>query len=251
MVKYVLAFLLLYVLSFVYTYFSVHKSSENKMSNVHYSSTDTNGTINSYNVKSRWQIIINGHLTLSKEILSGKLDTLFINEDNHVVDTVETNGDNQKRSLYVEEYSSNSNYSIQYLIGPYLSYAYSYYGEGGAHPAYGSYYRTINLYDKKEVSLREIFPDSSIYISLLKDTIILNNLTNKAPKDLDNLVSSLDGGCEIDFRNILTSFSFGTAYEDSVEIVFGLTHGCEADRGNFTSIWINLPMNKNLAIYLP
>jgi hypothetical protein len=202
--------------------------------------SDTFGVVNSYGVKSRWQIFQNGYVTIARDIFLHTQDTLFIAEHSH--DTLDGTS---------EENEFEENYDVRFLFGPYLSYAYGYSGTGGAHPTYGSWYRTIGLYDKQAVPLDDIFPPADIFAALMKDTVIVAHLTNKDPRDLHELTSSLDGGCEMEFDSLLTRYVFTGASKTTVGITFGLTHGCEALRGNFTEISIILPMVPELEDYLP
>jgi len=175
--------------------------------------------------------------------ITQEIDTLLINENDSGVDSTVEAG-----SLS-SEYFFNTRHDVIYLIGPYLSYEYSYNGSGGAHPIYGSYYRTLYIPTKKEVSLDSLFEPDVIFRTLLKDSLIIRSMANKNPEDLYELISSLEGGCEISYSDLLISFAIKSVDSKKAEVEFGLTHGCEAMRGNFTTITINLPVSSVLHQY--
>jgi hypothetical protein len=209
---------------------------------------DSIGEINRYGVKSAWKILQNDSVTRAKNIFSMETDTLFVNENEHSVDSSEADENGELgASAY---YDFESEYKVLFVIGQFVSYSYSYNGSGGAHPIYGSWYRTARIDAISEVTLQELFPDSVIYMALIKDSTITSHLGNRLPKDLKELCAMLDGGCEIEFGSLLTSYVFSSVKKDSTEIEFGLTYGCEAMRGNFTSFIITLPTTEKLKKYL-
>ena len=65
------------------------------------------------------------------------------------------------------------------------------------------------------------------------------------PKNLQQLCDSLDDECEIDFTFLLESFAIKSIHGDKATILFGLTHGCEVEKGNFTMIEIALPIQNS------
>ena len=156
------------------------------------------------------------------------VDTLFVNESVPETDT----------SIYFFD----ENYKLLSIVGPYVSLSYSYNGSGGVHPICGTCYETYVPGSSDRVSLADLFDEDDIQHALLADTLIQSHLTKKAPKDLNDLVNNLDGGCEMDLGDILTSFAVGAIDSDSVTINFGITHGCELMRGNFTELTIRLPI---------
>jgi hypothetical protein len=189
-----------------------------------------------------WEIVRDDSIVTVRKIGDNKIDTVLIST-------------NEDKSNYLndEDYSDyyyfiDSYYNLS-LIGPYLSYEYSYEGSGGAHPIYGSFYRTLNLLNKLEVSLDELFDKEILLSVLLNDSLIQAHLVNDNPKTLNELEESLIGGCEISFYEFLKSFSIKAIHQNKVEIEFGLTHGCEALRGNFTSFTIILPISNKLKKY--
>jgi tetratricopeptide (TPR) repeat protein len=76
----------------------------------------------------------------------------------------------------------------------------------------------------------------------MKDSIILASLEGKNPANLKQLIPELDGGCAIDFTYLLESFAFKSINNNNVVVEFGLTHGCEVEKGTFTVIDIELPV---------
>ncbi len=123
-------------------------------------------------------------------------------------------GTNVIDTIFIEEHTKSdtsdewfdNRYVPLSLVGPYLSFSYGYNGSGGVHPISHSIYKTINLNNRGEISLDQIFPREEIYNALLQDTLIVNRLTEEDPGSLEELIDKLDGGCEISFSPILHSF---------------------------------------------
>lgn len=203
-------------------------------------------------VKSDYTIVQTDSIVAVRNNLTLEIDTLLINE-NEGNDGSNDEDISSTDSTHEDDLSSfyffNTRHDVILLVGPYLSYEYSYNGSGGAHPIYGAYYRTIYIPSKKEVSLDSLFNPDVIFKALLKDSLIVHSMTNKTPEDLYELTSSLEGGCEIDFSELLISFAIKSIDSKKVEVEFGLTHGCEVMRGNFTTITINLPVSSVLKEY--
>ncbi len=178
-----------------------------------------------------WEIFWNDSLAVRKDISTSHIDTIYCNISEY------DDSDTNSFPYYYKKWNQ-----MLSIVGPYLSYAVGYNGSGGVHPIYGSYYVTYNIETKKEISLDEIFNSKDIYEALLKDSTINKYLTNKNPSSLEDLVNNLDGKCEVNFSNILNCFSFIDINDEKVLVEFGLTHGCEVLRGNFTVIQILLPI---------
>ena len=189
-----------------------------------------------------WKIVRADSVILVQKHGSDAVDTIFVAEN-------DSKANHQDEDDYDDDYYFDDTYHPLSLTGPYLSYRYSYEGSGGAHPIYGSWYRTIDLENRQEVSLDQIFDQRVILSVLLKDTLIQSHTTNLHPGTLAQLVESLDGGCEMSFFRFLKSFSIRSVNRDEVMIEFGLTHGCEVMRGNFTSFVITLPTSTALQEY--
>jgi hypothetical protein len=194
--------------------------------------------------KSGYTLLQTDSVVVVKNNLTQEIDTIFVNQHESGVDSTY-----DKDELSYENYF-NSTYEVISLVGHYLSYEYSYEGSGGAHPIYGAYYRTIDIPTKEEVCLDSLFDSDVIYHALLQDSLIVRSMTNRNSKNLQELVSSLEGGCEISFYDLLKSFAIKSINSRKVEIEFGLTHGCEVMRGNFTTMTINLPVSLLLSQYL-
>jgi|GEM_PF-3937625 len=187
--------------------------------------------------KSQWKLIENDSVTIIKNSISNKLDTIFINES-------ESNSNN---SGAVGNYFS-SEYKVISIIGSYISYKYSYSGSGELHPIAGTWYRTINIDSRNNLSLDSLFTQESIYKRLSVDTNFTKYLTVKRTKNLSEFIQSLYGGCEISFEDFLVSYAITSINNSFVTIKFGLNHGCEYMPEKFTIMKIELPkaaMNKN------
>jgi hypothetical protein len=228
-----------------------NKAKMNKENEIQHNGS-TVADVNKTTIKSDYEIQQHDSIVTVLNKITNKISTVLMNE--HETEEESAQPEDSTDSASSEEYHPvfyfNSENQIKLLIGPYLSYKYSYDGSGGVHPINGSYHRTINVETKKEVPLDSLFDSIVIFDALLKDSIITNSLTNKNPKDLTELVSSLDGGCEISFHDFLKSYEIISANLNSVAIEFGLTHGCEAARGNFTTIEVVLPISSKLKKYI-
>ena len=178
-----------------------------------------------------WKVWWNDSLAVCQDSRGTRIDTIFKNISKYEDDTI------AMRVYYY--YESNQLLSI---VGPYITFKVTYDGSGGAHPIYGTYYKLYNIETACEFSLLDIFNSSDIYTALLKNNKIRKYLTTSDPSNLDELLNNLDGQCEVDFSDILNDFAFYDVHGNSVLIEFGLTHGCEALHGKFTSIDIFLPI---------
>ncbi|MCL4538480.1 MAG: hypothetical protein M1378_02590 [Bacteroidetes bacterium] len=178
-----------------------------------------------------WKFEWSSKFMLAINDTTQSVDTLFVNQTVPESDTTDY--------FYYEDYRVLS------IVGPYVSWSCSYNGSGGAHPIAGTYYETHAPGSSRQISLTELFPEGVIERALLADTLIQAHLTKKDPKDLADLVDNLHGGCAMELQTLLTSFAVNSIDRDSVTIDFGITHGCELMRGNFTEFTIRLPIPKD------
>ncbi|MBI5726461.1 MAG: hypothetical protein HY965_01305 [Ignavibacteriales bacterium] len=179
-------------------------------------------------------------------------------------------GDSSEEYFRDWSYYSDENEMLS-VVGPYVSSLNTYDGSGGAHPIYGIRMNVFELggmgekseasedtselpfqilssikngkgFDVKLPKITDIFPEKDIFEALMKDSIITASLHGVKPANLKMLVDSLDGDCAIDFSYLLESFSFKSVRNKKAVVVFGLTHGCEVEKGTFTFIEIELPI---------
>jgi hypothetical protein len=200
-----------------------------------------NDNLEPYYNRSNWKLIKNDSLTVIRNVLSNRRDTIFVCHN-------EGEEDDSTEAAWLG-HSFNEQYRIISIVGSLLSYEYSFNMTGGAHPTGGAWYRTININTSDEVSLYYLFSGESILNALRKDSVIRKYAATTNYEDLDTLIGSLEGGCEVNFRDIFISFAITSIANDVVNIEFGLTHGCEVDYGRLTTIDIALPkssMNYNL-----
>lgn len=134
------------------------------------------------------------------------------------------------------------------IVGPYVSYQSDYYYEGGAHPSYGTGYRTYHMQTDTSIQLQEIFDEKDIVAALQKDKFIQKYLTAEKYYDdntLKSLFDHLDGECAYYFSmDNLSHFAFHHIKGNQVAVRIGISYGCEAMRGNFAQVGIYLPMNR-------
>lgn len=177
-----------------------------------------------------WIIYWDNIHCISYEKANLKLDTLFVN-------------------LYLKAKSNdgclvNNRYKLLSVVGPFVSFLSLKFQdcEGGNHPTDYVYYSTFDLRTKKTISLTNIFDSGILFRSLNKTSWVNNYLHNNKPKDLKELVEKLDGDCDVSFLYLLEEFAFKSITDSTVIVQFGLEHGCEANKGDFTNFEVKLPI---------
>jgi hypothetical protein len=142
------------------------------------------------------------------------------------------------------------------VVGPIVSREDSYAGNcpGTAHPFASRTYSTFDLRTGKEADLRDWFPEDAIRKALLGDRLVQKALDVDHPglPTLTTLLVALDGtqspDCLYFFeKDMVKHFAFHHVKGNQVAVRIGLTHGCEAARGNLTQLGIYLPIPKALA----
>lgn len=146
------------------------------------------------------------------------------------------------------------------VVGPVLSWSASWYFEGGAHPSYGTAYRTIDLSkldpagDKdgtvrlQEANLAELFGKEAVFRQLAADPHVraaikgefseIGGEKHATPNSLDELLEAADGGCRAYMGDrLIKDFAFlYRAGRRTAAVQIGLSHGCEVMRGEFTEL---------------
>lgn len=102
------------------------------------------------------------------------------------------------------------------------------YCQGAAHPWAVSSFVTIDLRSGKEVSLYELFGKAEVDAAMAADPYL------KKAKD------DPEADCKFSLGGFDKSFAFVDVKGDRVGVRVGLTHGCEALRGNLTQIGLLL-----------
>ena len=139
--------------------------------------------------------------------------------------------------------TEETHYEIASLVGDVLSVRERSSWEGGAHPGHLSRLRTMRLTTRElDLPITALFPERNVVAALLRDTVVATALKGAPVATLAALIEAADGGCEIGFDELATSFAFHHIRGDQVAIRFGLPHGCEAMRGRYTEIGIYLPI---------
>ncbi len=118
-----------------------------------------------------------------------------------------------------------------------------------AHPGAYSQIKTLNLVSQSPLKLTQIFPDSQVLKALLADPIVKKYLPVKPPRFrssqhlMDYLVDKGTGECAYTFeQDSLSAFYFHHTKGNQVAVRIGLSHGCEAARGQLTEIGIYLTL---------
>jgi|GEM_PF-6907596 len=130
------------------------------------------------------------------------------------------------------------------VVGPYISYAVEYYGEGGAHPTYGVLWKVVDIsMPGRSLDLRELFGEAEVLQAMLESPPVMAAAKEKQPMDVASLIESMDGGCTADFGpRMLERFAFHHTANMEVFVAVGVSHGCEAERGTFTILPLQLTM---------
>lgn len=133
-------------------------------------------------------------------------------------------------------------------FGNYLSFSSEWYYEGGAHPSYGKTYSAVEVEAAvEEADLRELFDDETIRSALEAAPVAAD--VGAGGETLDALLAALADhyGCEADFGSFYSSFFVKRAANGRALVEIGLSHGCEAARGNFTVIELEMPHRPEVA----
>lgn len=138
---------------------------------------------------------------------------------------------------------NHETHTLRSIVGPIVSYRLEWYSEGGAHPSFGSVFRTLDLTTGKAARLDRLFGAGPVFAALRGDRVIKKALGRRKPKNLDELLRSADGGCKMDISSsALSAFTFHHVVGNKVAVRIGLSHGCETERGKFTQLGLLLPI---------
>lgn len=119
-----------------------------------------------------------------------------------------------------------------------------------AHPGAYTQVKTYNLTTGAPLKLTDIFPDKQVLQALLADKIVKKNLSpgssgqfSSSQQLVDYLTHNGVGECAYTFgSDSLTNFYFHHIRNNQVAVRLGLSHGCEAARGNLTELGLYLPI---------
>ena len=134
------------------------------------------------------------------------------------------------------------------VVGSVVSYETrtAFYCEGTPRPRASASFGTVDLRTGADVDIRLLVPDAVIVEALKQDPLIATALGGRDPLRLQDLIDTVDGGCEVSFLFLGTSFAFYDVDDNEVTLRFGLTHGCEVMGGNLTEIDVSVPMPRVL-----
>ena len=141
----------------------------------------------------------------------------------------------------VEESEEGTFHHLLSRFGSYVSYSMEWYYEGGAHPSYGTTYHAVTVGEALEkADLRHLFSEEAIYVALQQTTLVQQ--TTLAHSTLTELIDGLAATyeCEMSFEGFFSSFFVKAVDGNAAEVVVGLTHGCEVERGNFTTLTLKM-----------
>ncbi|MBE9558628.1 MAG: DUF1311 domain-containing protein [Proteobacteria bacterium] len=192
--------------------------------------TDVNAAKAKSVVNEGWKITWNDGGATARNQKTGKEITLFKD------DTSDEEGD-----------SYSNDYTMLSVVGTTVSWSYTWYAEGGAHPTYGEEWYSVNL-DSAAVNLAALFGEEAVFTRLMQDPVVQmaagGGMADKAgppkpnPNNLTQLLEQADGGCFAAMGdNLLTDYYFAYRLGGNIAVVqIGLTYGCEVNRGNFTKL---------------
>ncbi len=149
-----------------------------------------------------------------------------------------------------QHYKTIENSSILSIVGPYISYRYEYYSEGGAHPSYGVGFTTYNIETKKNFSLLDFFSEEELFEVLINNEFILNYVNPANTNNLSQLRGKFFMNVEAQYSLDFYSFSFGDVKEDYMIINIGISHDAEVYRGSFEMISIHFAIPDQLKTIL-
>jgi len=141
----------------------------------------------------------------------------------------------------VEDSEEGTFHQLLSHFGPYVSYSQEWYYEGGAHPSYGKTYNAVSVSEAvEEADLRDLFAEETIYAALQQTELVRQTpLTHTTLSQLiDGLATTYE--CEMSFDTFFSSFYVKAVEGEAAEVVVGLTHGCEVERGNFTTFTLKM-----------
>lgn len=151
----------------------------------------------------------------------------------------------------VEDSEEGTFHQVLSHFGPYVSYRMEWYYEGGAHPSYGKTYNAVTVGETvEEADLRNLFPESAIYAALQQTPLV-----RQTPFEHTTLGDLLNGlaaqyECEMSFDAFFSSFFVKAVQDGTAEVVVGLTHGCEINRGDFTTLTLTMNVvEENAALF--
>ncbi|HQO21124.1 MAG TPA: hypothetical protein PK747_08070 [Acidobacteriota bacterium] len=202
---------------------------------------------NNYVISGNWRIVWNADYAKAQNAKTKKVVDIYKRKEERWIEKYEDESDPERS--YVEEKYYDEWYSTVSIVGSIVSYQKSYDGSGGMHPIYGSMICAIDL-DKEgtPADIRELFPETQLLEKFIVNDTISRYLTKKKVSSLNELYSSLDGGCEVNFKDLFSSFCVSYVENQKVYVLFYLTHGCEAMRGHTTDFEISIDVQKKQAV---
>lgn len=165
--------------------------------------------------------------------------------------------------LFEEERGPTEEEGVSHALlssfGPYVSYRAEWYAESGARPSYGTTYTAVSVQDTvREADLRTLFAEEDLLRALRADPLVVQR--GVRADDLDGLLAALAEalGCTAAMDRWASSFAVTEVEADSAHVTIGLPHGCEAERGTFTTLRLVLPIRpafrgrfEDLSVYDP
>ena len=136
----------------------------------------------------------------------------------------------------------NTEHHLLSAMANLVSYSTSWEGSGGAHPVYGSMFQTVDLDTGQPGDITQIADEADVVAALLAEPLIQKYYKGNTPSDLDDLIGGLERPCEISFADLPSHFRLKAIRGDRMTLEFGLQHGCETMRRNFTRFAITVPI---------
>ncbi len=150
------------------------------------------------------------------------------------------------------ECTIDSAHELQSVVGPIISFLGDFGAdcEGAAHPSAATRFVVFDARTGKELPITTWFNEATILAALKADPIVAKTIKGMQINSLSDLAKKAATECEFSYFGLENSYAFHHLKGNQVAIRFGLSHGCEVMRGNFTQLGIYLPIPNSLRPWL-
>ncbi|SMC28192.1 hypothetical protein SAMN02745857_03152 [Andreprevotia lacus DSM 23236] len=151
-----------------------------------------------------------------------------------------------------DECESENSRQLKSAVGPVVSFMAvgNGYCKGAAHPWASQSFEAYDSRTGKLLPITALFDEATVLTALKQDKLVRKALAGQNVTSLKELAEKANGECEFTLYGIGTSYAFHHIKDGKVAVRFGLSHGCEAMRGNFTQLGVYLPIPPQLKPWL-
>ncbi|MCB5195888.1 hypothetical protein [Deefgea salmonis] len=148
--------------------------------------------------------------------------------------------------------TSDSSRKLQSVVGPIISFMSDFSSdcEGAAHGSAAARFEVFDARTGKELAITSWFSEATILVALKADPIVAKTIKGIQINSLSDLAKKAATECEFSYFDLEHSYAFHHIKGNQVAVRFGLSHGCEVMRGNFTQIGVYLPIPDSLRPWL-